>query len=166
MFQIKEMLSYLFKYDAVSLSSVSDHLTQTSKILKSWKYVCLFKGIWKTLWTELIHTCIIRRVVTGVVSVCATWVDPFLSSMLRPNGEILLRQKQSFLQTVRGFLQKNGALSKHPLRNIHIVSNSAGSDIHKHHSQIVVDEHALCLIHNTGSAGHTVVFLVVGFGWD
>ncbi len=44
--------------------------------------------------------------VTGVVSVGATWVVSFLAPVLRPEGEIWLRKEQGFLQTIRRFLQR------------------------------------------------------------
>lgn len=54
----------------------------------------------------MIHTCVIRRMVDGVFSVCPTWVVSFLASILRPEGEIRLRQEQCFLQAIRRFLQR------------------------------------------------------------
>lgn len=54
----------------------------------------------------MIHTCVIRRMVDGGFSVCPTWVVSFLASILRPEGEIWLRQEQCFLQAIRRFLQR------------------------------------------------------------
>lgn len=80
---------------------------QPLKLAKKVKYsfplvICILYFI--TLCTKLIRTCIIRRMVYRVVNVWPTRVVSFFASILRPEGEIWLRQEQRFLQTICRFL--------------------------------------------------------------